>query len=104
MAGADDAAGVHPDIGGIFERDHGDAHSNSRTGSDYAEPRREERFGGEPDAAVARTGAAGGGPDLQRPTAQRGGAAVPAVGTPDESVAAGARGGQPWTMAPAHSA
>ncbi len=67
MAGADDAAGVYSGVGGVFERDHGDADCDSWARSDDAEPRGEECFRSEPDAAVARAAAAGGGPDLQRP-------------------------------------
>src|SRR2546421_12552606 len=37
MAGADDAAGVYSGVGGVFERDHGDAHCDSRARSDHAE-------------------------------------------------------------------
>src|SRR6267142_6468359 len=62
MASADDVAGVHSSIGGVFERDHGDAHCDSRARSDNAESRGEKRFRSEPDAAIARAGIASGRP------------------------------------------
>src|SRR5437899_7987882 len=104
MAGTDNAAGVHPCVGGVSERDHGDARGDSRAGSNHAKPRGEERFGGEPDAAVAGTAAARGGQDLQRPADQRGGAAVSAFGAADEGVAAGTRRAEPGAAATADSA
>src|SRR5437016_3295024 len=104
MAGADDAAGVYSGVGGVLERDYGDAHCDSRARSDDAEPCGQDCFRGEPHAAVARIGPARGGPDLQRPTHQCGGAADTDVGLADESVAAGARGAEPGAAAIADSA
>src|ERR1700686_2235645 len=104
MAGAGDAAGVHPGVGGVSERDHGEAHRDSRTGSNHAESRGQKCFRGEPDAAIARTGVARGGPNLQRPAHQRGGAANTDVGPADESVATGACGAEPGSAAIANSA
>src|SRR5436190_17860953 len=104
MAGTDDAAGVYPGVGGVFERDHGDADCDSRSRSDDAEPGGQKCFGGEPDAAIARASTARGGPDLQRPAHQRGGAADTDVGPADESVAAGACGAQPGAAAIANTA
>src|SRR5260370_29252084 len=103
MAGAGDPAGVHSGVGGVSERDHGDAHRDSRARSDDAESRGQKCFRGEPDAAVARAGAARGGPDLQRPAHQRGDTADADVGAADESVTAGARGVEPGSAAIADS-
>src|SRR6266853_3368670 len=86
MAGADDVAGVHSSIGGVFERDHGDAHCDSRARSDNAESGGEKRFRSEPDAAIARAGIASGRPDLQRSADQCGGEADADFGLGDESV------------------
>src|SRR5258708_12439563 len=97
MAEPDHRSGVHPGVGGVFERDHGNACGDSRAGSDHAEPRGQECFGGEPDAAVAGSVATRGGPNLQRPTDQRSGAADAALGTVAGGVAAGARGTEPGT-------
>src|ERR1700730_11406760 len=104
MAGAGDAAGVYSGVGGVSERDHGDAHCDSRARSDDAKPCGQKCFGGEPDAAIARAGAARGGPDLQRPAHQRGGAANTDGGPADEGIAAGARGAEPGSAAIADSA
>src|SRR6266481_8711843 len=57
MAGPADAAGVHSGVGGVSERDHGDAHCDSRARSEHAERRGHKCFGSEPDTAVARAGA-----------------------------------------------
>src|ERR1700682_2604862 len=104
MAGPDYVAGVHSGVGGVFERDHGDAHCDSRARGNDAESRGHECFRGEQDAAVARAGTARGRPDLQRPTHQRGGAADADVGLADESIAAGARSTEPGAAAIADSA
>src|SRR6266478_4366081 len=87
MAEPGDAAGVYSGVGGVSERDHGDAHCDSRARSDHAESCRDKCCGGKQDAAVARVGAARGGPNLQRPAYQRSGAADADVRTIDESVA-----------------
>ncbi len=42
MAEPDDAAGVYSGVGSVSERDHGDAHCDSRAGSDHAESCREK--------------------------------------------------------------
>src|SRR6266403_685332 len=104
MAEPDDAAGVYPGVGSVFERDYGDEDCDSRARSDDAEPGGEKCFGGEPDAAVARAGVAGGRPDLQRPADQCRGAADADFGVADESVAAGARSAEPGAAAIADSA
>src|SRR6266699_6277926 len=104
MAGAGNAAGVYSDLGGVSERHHGDAHSDSRARSDNAESRWQECFRGEPNAAVAWAAAARGGPDLQRPANQRGGASDTNGRLADEGVATGARGAEPGATAIADSA
>src|SRR5260370_25634472 len=63
MARPGDAAGVHSGVGGVSERDHGDAHRDSRARSDHAESGGQECLRGQPDAAVTRTVAARGGPN-----------------------------------------
>src|SRR2546428_4490723 len=67
MAGAAEADGIHSGVGRVFERDHRNAHRYSRARSDHAESCGPKCFRSEPDTAVARVGAARGGPHLQRP-------------------------------------
>src|SRR5882762_721181 len=64
MARADDAAGVYSGVGGVSERDHGDAHRDSWARSDHAKSCGHKCFRSEPDTTVAGAGAARGGPDL----------------------------------------
>src|SRR5260370_15428573 len=104
MAGPNNAAGVYSGVGGVFDRNYGDAHGDSGARSDHAESCGSECCRSEPDTAVARAGAARRGPDLQRPADQRGGTADTAVGLADESVAAGACGAEPGAAAIADSA
>src|SRR5215469_18509021 len=62
----DGVSGVHPGVGGVFERDYRDANRDSRPRSLHAESGWERCGGGEPGVARQRADFASRRPRLQR--------------------------------------
>src|SRR6266852_1530308 len=99
----DAAAGIYSGVGGIFERDHRDAHCYPRTRSLHAKSGGKKCFGRQQRIAFARTDPARRRPRVQRASHQYRGAANAASRIVDESFAAGAWGVEPGPAAIADS-